>query len=150
MGQGFKVYSSSELYCKWPKVAETMTEAKIPYWLVFGMGIGLLALIPFSDTAGMLAAAILVSFKSVLLGGEVIVMSLLTDQIIDNAVAPKILGDLVGLNPVWILLSLLVGAQLGGFLGLILAVPLAGSLKQILTMASPVIPVIEDETAQHP
>ena len=28
MGQGFKVYSSSELYCKWPKVAETMTEAE--------------------------------------------------------------------------------------------------------------------------
>jgi hypothetical protein len=28
MGQGFKVYSSSELYCKWPKVAETMTEAQ--------------------------------------------------------------------------------------------------------------------------
>ena len=25
--QGFKVYSSSELYCKWPKVAETMAEA---------------------------------------------------------------------------------------------------------------------------
>ena len=29
MGQGFKVYSSSELYCKWPKVAETMTEANL-------------------------------------------------------------------------------------------------------------------------
>jgi hypothetical protein len=29
MGQGFKVYSSSELYCKWPKVAETMTEARM-------------------------------------------------------------------------------------------------------------------------
>ena len=29
MGQGFKVYSSSELYCKWPKVAETMTEADL-------------------------------------------------------------------------------------------------------------------------
>jgi hypothetical protein len=27
MGQGFKVYSSSELCRKWPKVAETMTEA---------------------------------------------------------------------------------------------------------------------------
>jgi predicted PurR-regulated permease PerM len=120
---------------------------KIPYWLVFGMGIGLLALIPFGDTAGILAAAILVSFKSVLLGGEVVAISLLTDQIVDNAVAPKILGDLVGLNPVWILLSLLIGAQLGGFLGLILAVPLAGSLKRILTMASP---VIEDDTAQHP
>ena len=27
MGQGFKVFSSSELSCKWPKVAETMTVA---------------------------------------------------------------------------------------------------------------------------
>lgn len=120
---------------------------KIPYWLVFGMGIGLLALIPFGDTAGILAAAILVSFKSVLLGGEVVAISLLTDQIIDNAVAPKILGNLVGLNPVWILLSLLVGAQLGGFLGLILAVPLAGSLKRILTTASS---VTEADTSRHP
>jgi hypothetical protein len=30
MRQGFKAYSSSELYCKWPKVAETMTEAVRP------------------------------------------------------------------------------------------------------------------------
>ena len=33
MGQGFKVFSSSELSCKWPKVAETMTVAQIPLWL---------------------------------------------------------------------------------------------------------------------
>ena len=30
MGQGFKALSSSELSCKWPKVAETMTEAQLP------------------------------------------------------------------------------------------------------------------------
>lgn len=104
---------------------------KIPYWLVFGTGIGLLALVPFGDTVGILTAAIVVSFKSVLVGGEVVIISLLTDQIIDNAIAPKVLGHLIGLNPIWILISLLIGAQLGGFLGLLLAVPLAGSLKQI-------------------
>ncbi|MGB3612556.1 MAG: AI-2E family transporter [Elainellaceae cyanobacterium] len=82
-------------------------------------------------------AAVVVSFKSIFLGGEVIAIALLTDQIIDNAIAPRILGNLIGLNPVWILISLLVGAQLGGFLGLLLAVPLAGSLKRILTAASP-------------
>jgi predicted PurR-regulated permease PerM len=48
-----------------------------------------------------------------------------------NAVTPKILGDLIGLNPVWILLSLLIGSQLAGVLGLLLAVPLAGALKRI-------------------
>jgi predicted PurR-regulated permease PerM len=53
------------------------------------------------------------------------------DQVVDNAVTPKILGNLIGLNPIWILLSLLIGSQLAGVLGLILAVPLAGSLKRI-------------------
>jgi predicted PurR-regulated permease PerM len=105
---------------------------KIPYWLVFGTSIGLLALIPFGDVIGIFVAAVIVSFKSILLSGEVIAISLISDQVIDNAIAPKILSNLIGLNPVWVLLSLLVGAQIGGFLGLLLAVPLAGSLKRIL------------------
>ncbi|WP_255526942.1 AI-2E family transporter [Nodosilinea sp. LEGE 07088] len=67
------------------------------------------------------------------MGGEIIAIALLTDQIVDNAIAPKILGNLIGLNPAWILISLLLGAQSGGVLGLILAVPLAGSLKRVLT-----------------
>jgi predicted PurR-regulated permease PerM len=118
---------------------------KIPFWLVFGMSIGLLALIPFGDVVGIFTAAIIVSFKSVLLGGEVVAIALLTDQIIDNAIAPKVLGHLVGLNPIWILIALLVGAQLGGFLGLLLAVPLAGSIKRMLENLIPAIePVKED------
>ncbi|NJR46046.1 MAG: AI-2E family transporter, partial [Hyellaceae cyanobacterium CSU_1_1] len=47
-----------------------------------------------------------------------------------SAIAPRIFGDLVGLNPVWIIISLLLGAKLGGVLGLILAVPLAGAIKR--------------------
>ncbi|MGB5973318.1 MAG: AI-2E family transporter [Nodosilinea sp.] len=105
---------------------------KIPYWLVFGVSIGLLALIPLGDIVGILAAAAILSFKSVLLGAKIIAIAFVADQIIDNAIAPKILGDLIGLNPVWIIISLLVGAQTGGILGLLLAVPLAGSLKRIL------------------
>ncbi len=104
---------------------------KIPYWLVFGIGIGLLALIPFGDVVGILTAAIVVSFSSILLGGELVVAALLVDQLIDNAVAPKILGDLIGLNPVGIVVVRLVGSQLAGVLGLLLAVPLAGAVKRI-------------------
>ncbi len=114
---------------------------KIPYWLVFGIGIGLLTLIPFGDTVGILVAAIVVSFNNIVLGGEVVAIAFLVDQTIDQVLAPKILGNLVGLNPIWILISLLLGVQLGGFLGLILAVPLAGSLKRILTTDSLVMAI---------
>jgi len=108
----------------------------IPYWLVFGIGIGLLALIPFGDLVGIFTAAIIVSFNSILNGVELVTVALLIDQIIDNAVAPKILGDLVGLNPVWIVVLLLIGSQLAGVLGLLLVVPLAGALKRIFEEVS--------------
>jgi predicted PurR-regulated permease PerM len=108
----------------------------IPYWLVFGVGIGLLALIPFGDLVGIFTAAIIVSFNSILNGVELVTVALLIDQIIDNAVAPKILGDLVGLNPVWIVVLLLIGSQLAGVLGLLLVVPLAGALKRIFEEVS--------------
>lgn len=104
----------------------------IPYWLVFGLGVGIAGLVPFGDLLVMLSVALLVGINDPLLGAEVLAACLLVDQIIDNVFAPRILGDMVGLNPIWILLSLLVGAQAGGVLGAVIAVPLAGSIKQIV------------------
>lgn len=108
---------------------------KIPFWLVFGLGIGITVLIPFGDFLSIAVVSILVSLKSIWLGGEVLAVAILADQIIDNAVAPRILSHLVGLNPVWILISLLIGAQLGGILGVLIAVPMAATLKTILAIA---------------
>ncbi|HEY9878020.1 MAG TPA: AI-2E family transporter [Leptolyngbyaceae cyanobacterium] len=105
---------------------------KIPFWLVLGLSIGGLVLVPFGDTLAILLATLLLGVQDIWLGGEVLLVSLLTDQLIDNAVAPRILGNLVGLNPVWIIISLLLGAQIGGVIGVVIAVPLAGSIKQIL------------------
>jgi predicted PurR-regulated permease PerM len=59
------------------------------------------------------------------------VVATIIDQLIDQAIAPRIFGDLVGLNPIWIIISLLLGAKLGGVLGLIVAVPLAATIKKI-------------------
>jgi len=36
---------------------------------------------------------------------------------------------MIGLNPVWIILSLLVGGKLAGVLGLLIAIPLASVIK---------------------
>lgn len=103
---------------------------KVPFGLLFGLGIGVLVLIPLGDIFGIVSVSLLVALKSVWLGGEVLVVAAIIDQAIDNAIAPRIFGGLIGLNPVWIIISLLLGAKLGGILGLVLAVPLAGAIKR--------------------
>lgn len=105
---------------------------KIPFWLVLGLGIGSLVVIPFGDIVGIGLASLVMSFQNPWLGGEVLLVALIVDQLVDNGVAPRILGNLIGLNPVWVILSLLLGAQFGGVLGIVIAVPLAGSVKRIL------------------
>ncbi|MGC1307026.1 MAG: AI-2E family transporter [Phormidesmis sp.] len=105
---------------------------KVPFWLVSGLGIGLSVLVPFGDWLGMAVVSLLVGLSNPLLGAEVLIACIITDQIVDNVFTPRILGDAVGLNPVWVLLSLLIGAQTGGLLGAVIAVPLAGTFKQII------------------
>lgn len=105
---------------------------QVPFWLISSIGIGLSVLIPFGDWLGMSVVSLLVGLSNPVLGGEVLVACIVTDQIVDNVFTPRILGDAVGINPVWVLLSLLVGAQIGGLLGAVIAVPLAGTFKQIV------------------
>ena len=104
---------------------------KVPFGLLFGIAIGALVLIPLGDIIGIVGVSLLTGLKSIGLGVEVLIVALIIDQAIDNTLAPRIFGNLVGLNPVWIIISLLLGAKLGGVLGLILAVPLAGAIKRI-------------------
>ena len=105
---------------------------QVPYWLVCSLAIALTVLIPFGDWLGMAAVSLVVGINDPWLGGTVLLACVATDQLVDNAIAPRILGNAVGLNPVWVLISILVGIQTGGVLGAVVAVPLAGTLKQII------------------
>lgn len=102
---------------------------KVPFGLLFGISIGVLVLIPFGDILGIIGVSVLISLKSVWLGGEILIITAIIDQAIDNVLAPRIFGSLVGLNPVWIIISLLLGAKIGGILGLVIAVPIAGTIN---------------------
>ncbi|MCS7225384.1 MAG: AI-2E family transporter [Gloeomargarita sp. SKYB31] len=70
-------------------------------------------------------------YKNRTTGAELAIISLTVDQIVDNVITPRILGNLTGLNPVWVLLSLLISSQAASVVGVLLAVPLAGLLKRI-------------------
>ncbi len=105
---------------------------KVPFGLLFGIGIGLLALIPFGKSVGITIVSALTALKSIWLGIRIASIAIVIDQIIENAISPQLIGSFTGLNPVWILVSLLIGAKVGGVLGLVVAVPLAGSLKMLV------------------
>jgi predicted PurR-regulated permease PerM len=46
---------------------------------------------------------------------------------------PKLVGDQVGLHPVAVIFAVLAGGQLFGFLGVLLALPVASALNVLVT-----------------
>ena len=58
-------------------------------------------------------------------------------QLIDNlVVSPYIMGGSVGLHPMLIIILVLLGASVGGILGMLFAVPIAAILKVVLSELS--------------
>ena len=47
----------------------------------------------------------------------------------DNIVAPKYMGNVIGLHPVVIFLAIFIGAKIDGWLGIIFALPVACAVQ---------------------
>ncbi|MEA5536581.1 AI-2E family transporter [Crocosphaera sp. XPORK-15E] len=103
---------------------------KIPFFLLFAIFIGAMEIIPFiGATLGIGTVAIILAFIDWWLALQVLAIAIGIQQIKDNLVAPRIMGNLTGLPPVVIFIALLLGAKIGGLLGVILAIPLTGVIK---------------------
>lgn len=103
---------------------------RVPFALLFAILIGLSELIPFiGATLGIGLVTILVLLQNWWLAVQVALAAILMQQIKDNLLAPKLLGDFIGLNPIWIFVAILMGFEIAGLLGTIVAVPIAGTIK---------------------
>jgi predicted PurR-regulated permease PerM len=60
---------------------------------------------------------------------------LLGETIADYVLSPRIIGNRVKLNPIWLMFALFAFGYLLGFVGLVIAIPLAASLGVILRFA---------------
>ncbi|MEH2296381.1 AI-2E family transporter [Nostoc sp.] len=110
---------------------------KVPFGLLFGLTIGLMALVPFGGSVGIALTTLLVALQDFSMGVRVLIAAVIVQQILENLIAPRILGSFTGLNPVWILISVLTGARIGGLLGVIVAVPTAVVIKTALSALRP-------------
>ncbi|MEA2781187.1 MAG: hypothetical protein QOK29_2731 [Rhodospirillaceae bacterium] len=105
-----------------------LTLIGLQFGLAVGIGIGLLSFIPLvGSIAGFVVAVgiALAQFDSWLPVGLVIAVFAVGQFIEGNVLAPRLVGDRVGLHPVWVIFALLAGGALFGFLGLLLAMPAA-------------------------
>ena len=104
----------------------------VPFGLLFGLTIGTMALVPFGGTVGIALVTVLVALRDIGLGLKVLAACVAVQQVLENFIAPRILGSMTGLNPVWIFVAVLTGARVGGLLGVVIAVPITVVIKTAL------------------
>lgn len=104
---------------------------QIPFGLLFGLTIGFASLIPFGGTLMIIVISSILALQNIWLALKVLLVAIIVGQIIDNVIAPRLMSGMTGLNPAVVFISVLTGSQVGGLLGLLLAVPIAGFIKRI-------------------
>uniref|UniRef100_B8HP24 Permease n=1 Tax=Cyanothece sp. (strain PCC 7425 / ATCC 29141) TaxID=395961 RepID=B8HP24_CYAP4 len=103
---------------------------QINFGLLFALVIGVAQLIPvIGATVGIGIVTLLVMLQNLWLAVQVAIAAVILQQIKDNVLSPKLLGDVIGLNPLWQFIALLIGARVAGLLGAILSIPIAGTIK---------------------
>ncbi|MCP9801782.1 AI-2E family transporter [Synechococcus sp. RedBA-s] len=108
-----------------------------PFPLLFGISIDLMGFIPSGAILGILLVSALFMFKSFWLGLCIFAVLIVVDQVIKNVLPPRLLGKFTGLNRIVILFSVMVGARMDDFYGVITAVPIAATIKALLLTPSP-------------
>lgn len=96
--------------------------------LLVGLAAGVLSFIPYLGTITGFVVGIglaLAQFDTYLPVGLVVAVFVAGQLLEGNYLTPKLVGDRIGLHPVWVIFALLAGGALFGFVGLLLAVPVA-------------------------
>lgn len=106
--------------------------------LVIGMGSGMLSFIPY---LGSITGFVTGMSLAVAQGPDwhlpaMVAGVFLVGQLAEgNFLTPKLVGDKVGLHPVWIMFALLAGGTLFGFVGILLAVPVSAVIGVLVRFA---------------
>jgi len=121
-GQGTVCLSLAVFY------AVGLTLAGLDFGLVVGLIAGFLSFIPYVGSLVGLFLSVglaLAQFDSWISVAIVAAVFFVGQAIEGNVLTPKLVGDRVGLHPVWVMFALLAGGALFGFVGVLLAVPVA-------------------------
>ena len=105
----------------------------LPFSALLALWVGIADLIPLvGATLGAIPAVIVAFLFSLPAGIVVLVYFIVYQQIENHILQPIIYGRTIRLNPFLVFLSILIGVELAGFLGAMLALPFAGAIQVVL------------------
>jgi predicted PurR-regulated permease PerM len=102
----------------------------VKFSLVLAIVVGVLDAIPgIGASLGVIVAATLVFLtQGQWLALQVVIASVILQQIQDNLIHPRVMGRALEIQPVMLFFALFVGERLAGLLGVFLAIPVAGMI----------------------
>ena len=101
--------------------------------LLVGLGAGIISFIPYVGAATGLIVGLAIALAQfsdwapIVYVGLIFIIGQTTESYI---LTPRLVGDRIGLHPVWIIFALLAGGALLGFTGVLLAVPAAAQRRR--------------------
>ncbi|TVR60954.1 MAG: AI-2E family transporter [Gemmatimonadales bacterium] len=111
---------------------------QFPYAIFLGAVVAVFNVVPYLGLVLSLIPAVAIALAS---GDPLIslvkmgIVYTIAQSLESGVVSPRIVGDSTGLHPVWILLAIVVSGFFFGFVGLLIAVPIAVGIKLILGVA---------------
>lgn len=114
--------------------AAALSFINLEFGIFIGITTGILSFIPFLGLLGGFVISILVAafqFQTWVSIVSVVVVFLI-GNIIESVLSPKLIGNKLGLHPVWIIFFVLLGGSLFNFIGMLLAIPVGATIAVII------------------
>lgn len=98
----------------------------VPYALIIALIGGFLEIVPYiGPTISTVVAVLITGLVSPVKAIFVLIFYIIIQQMENNIIFPQVMKKAVGLNPLAVILSMLIGLQIAGVAGAVLAVPVA-------------------------
>lgn len=112
----------------------TLTVIGLNYAITIGVFAGLLSFIPFVGTFISISVALGVAFSqlSQLWFVGLVLGAFIVGGVLENFLAPQLIGHSIGAHPVWIIFALLSLGNVFGFWGMLFAMPIAAILSAVV------------------
>ncbi len=108
---------------------------QFPYAAMLGLVVAVFSVVPYLGLILSLVPALFIALVSGSVGLSLIKVLAVYSiaQILEGTfISPRIVGDSVGLHPVWVVLALAMGGFFFGFVGLLIGVPAAAGVKLLI------------------
>jgi predicted PurR-regulated permease PerM len=119
--------------------AAGLTIVGLNFALLIGLFAGLISFIPYvGSLVGLIIAvgvAVVQFWPDWLMVGAVLLVFVIGQFIEGNILQPKLVGESIGLHPVWLMFALFAFGALFGFVGLMVAVPAAAAVAVLVRFA---------------